>query len=152
MLCGYFPASSSLAQTEGGFGEVHPLCGRVRTKLDPAVWQGLGPERGLLCAHLAPKLGSATVTPGHFEPANPVHGTQCQGKINLGVCPHRPQRLSVQRGQQRPECGQAAFDCPHPFKNRSQLPQPQRDADKGPGTLCSSRQVKKTYEKIAEHL
>lgn len=94
----------------GASGEARPLCSRVRTELDSAVWQGLGPETGLLCPHLAPKLGAATATPGHLEPADSAHGTRCQGRINPGVWAQSRQR------------GRAPLACPPPWRAGARFP------------------------------
>lgn len=118
----------------GASGEARPLCGRVRTELDSAVWQGLGPETGLLCPHLAPKLGAATATPGHLEPADSAHGTRCQGRINPGVWAQSRQR------------GWAPLACPPPLESRRPLPRPQWGADEGPGPLHAPRRAKQTHD------
>lgn len=118
----------------GASGEARPLCGRVSTELDSAVWQGLGPKTGLLCPHLAPKLGAATATPGHLEPADSAHGTRCQGRINPGVWAQSRQR------------GRAPLACPPPLESRRPLPRPQWGADEGPGPLHAPRRAKQTHD------
>lgn len=74
------------------------------------MWQGLGPKTGLLCPHLAPKLGAATATPGHLEPADSAHGTRCQGRINPGVWAQSRQR------------GRAPLACPPPWRAGARFP------------------------------